>query len=179
MKRAVHWNRGLKRSPSVLSFWSQQPCPGCSGKLPPLQCSSSFTPGLIFRFLTSLLHHLLRMHTCTSHWQRLNRMVWWGSILNVRAGPLQSSQSMSLCQQLCTSCRNNRIRFLPLLFKLISACLLGVQVTVVFSTQRPSLWAALLLFHRTAKTLLCHCCWCDFVGPVAVSSRPLGQKCGA
>lgn len=86
MKKALHWNRGLKRSPSVLSFWSQQPCPGCSGKLPLLQCSSSFTPGLVFRFLTSLLHHLLRMHTCTSHWQRSSRMIWSGSILKCMCG---------------------------------------------------------------------------------------------
>lgn len=157
MKRAVHWSRGLGRSPSVLCFRSQQPCPGCSGKLPPLQCSSSFTPGLIFRFLTSLLHHLLQMHTCTSHWQRLNRMIWWGSILKcvlVFCSPA-SLLHFCLCQQPCTSCRNHGIQFLPLLFVLISGCLLGVEITVALSAQSPSPWAAVSVFHRTAMTCCC------------------------
>lgn len=74
--------QGVKME-STCPVRSQQPCPGHSGKLSPPQHSSSFTSGLVFRFVTSLLQHLLwllnfkgsRKHVRTSHW------IWWGSML--------------------------------------------------------------------------------------------------
>lgn len=41
-KRDFHWNRRLNGALVCRPFRSQQPCPGCSGKLPPPQHSFPF-----------------------------------------------------------------------------------------------------------------------------------------